>query len=244
MALYAVSDIHGEYNALMDVLEKAAFGKSDKLYILGDLLDRGPRCRQLIEWIVSTELDVEYILGNHEDMLMRSLVGDWRNLQLEPQVSPSWFMNGGRETYKALRKLSPDTLAAFQEKVKSAPMFAAPDNADGEMVLLVHAGVAAPEDPDDIDGWLMQSPDSLMWDKNWYKEEAIPPFEVVSGHIPVYIIATQFEGPIPASQRLSGRVGEMMHWRRKHAIDCGAGYAGSVGLLRLDDWAEFYAKVR
>ncbi len=41
MATYVVSDIHGEYDTLMALLNKISFSEEDTLYILGDVVDRG-----------------------------------------------------------------------------------------------------------------------------------------------------------------------------------------------------------
>ena len=35
MATYVISDIHGEYDMLMDLLEKISLQDSDTLYVLG-----------------------------------------------------------------------------------------------------------------------------------------------------------------------------------------------------------------
>ena len=40
--IYAVSDIHGCYSQYKEVLEKIRFSDEDTLYVLGDVLDRGP----------------------------------------------------------------------------------------------------------------------------------------------------------------------------------------------------------
>lgn len=42
IAIYVISDIHGEYDLFMKMLEKIKFQDTDTLYILGDILDRGP----------------------------------------------------------------------------------------------------------------------------------------------------------------------------------------------------------
>lgn len=42
MATYVISDIHGEYDMFLDLLEKIGLKEADTLYILGDVLDRGP----------------------------------------------------------------------------------------------------------------------------------------------------------------------------------------------------------
>ena len=38
-----MSDIHGQFDALMKMLEKIQFSDEDELYILGDVIDRGPK---------------------------------------------------------------------------------------------------------------------------------------------------------------------------------------------------------
>ena len=42
MAHYVVSDIHGEDDRFHAMLQKINFSKEDTLYILGDVVDRGP----------------------------------------------------------------------------------------------------------------------------------------------------------------------------------------------------------
>ena len=48
IAIYVISDIHGEYDLFMKMLEKIKFQDIDTLYILGDILDRGPNPIQLL----------------------------------------------------------------------------------------------------------------------------------------------------------------------------------------------------
>lgn len=40
--IYVISDIHSYYDRYMKILEKINFSQKDTLYILGDVLDRGP----------------------------------------------------------------------------------------------------------------------------------------------------------------------------------------------------------
>ena len=39
---YVMSDIHGMSHLLKEMLEKIRFSAEDRLYILGDMIDRGP----------------------------------------------------------------------------------------------------------------------------------------------------------------------------------------------------------
>ena len=40
--IYVISDLHGCYDKYIKMLEKINFGDNDYLYILGDIVDRGP----------------------------------------------------------------------------------------------------------------------------------------------------------------------------------------------------------
>lgn len=42
MATYIIGDIHGEYEQLKILLKKMNFKGEDELFILGDVVDRGP----------------------------------------------------------------------------------------------------------------------------------------------------------------------------------------------------------
>ena len=42
MAVYAIADIHGEYDLFMELLDKIALQDTDTLYVIGDVVDRGP----------------------------------------------------------------------------------------------------------------------------------------------------------------------------------------------------------
>lgn len=72
MSTYVLSDVHGQYNAYKKMLEKIHFSNQDFLYVLGDVIDRGPEGIRLIKDIKQRE-NVELLLGNHECMLLNAL---------------------------------------------------------------------------------------------------------------------------------------------------------------------------
>ncbi len=45
---YVMSDLHGCYEAYRTMLEKIHFGPDDRLYVLGDMVDRGPDGMKLL----------------------------------------------------------------------------------------------------------------------------------------------------------------------------------------------------
>lgn len=72
MSTYVLSDAHGQYNAYKKMLEKINFSKKDFMYILGDVIDRGPEGIRIIQDIMERK-NMELLLGNHECMLLNAL---------------------------------------------------------------------------------------------------------------------------------------------------------------------------
>lgn len=72
MSTYVLSDIHGQYIAYEKMLKKIGFGKDDYLYVLGDVIDRGPDGIHIIQDIMKRD-NVELLLGNHEYMLLNAI---------------------------------------------------------------------------------------------------------------------------------------------------------------------------
>jgi serine/threonine protein phosphatase 1 len=64
---YAMSDIHGCYEQYMKMLEKIRFGDDDVLYVLGDVIDRGPQPIEVLR-DMSMRANVFPIMGNHESI--------------------------------------------------------------------------------------------------------------------------------------------------------------------------------
>jgi serine/threonine protein phosphatase 1 len=60
-----VGDIHGCYAELMNLLDRAGLGHDDRILAVGDILDRGPHSRQVLEFF-SRRPGASSVLGNHE----------------------------------------------------------------------------------------------------------------------------------------------------------------------------------
>lgn len=65
MSTYFMSDIHGEYELFCELLSKIAFCSSDRMIILGDIIDKGQQSKKLLKLVMETP-NVCAILGNHE----------------------------------------------------------------------------------------------------------------------------------------------------------------------------------
>lgn len=76
MARYALTDIHGCVRTLKAlVLDTLKFNKSDELYILGDLVNKGPDSRGVLDFIMHLQkqhYQVHCLRGNHDQMLLNA----------------------------------------------------------------------------------------------------------------------------------------------------------------------------
>jgi serine/threonine protein phosphatase 1 len=64
-----ISDIHGCYQEFRELLELVKYKpKADKLILLGDLVDRGPGSKEVVEYVIklSREENVIVLRGNHD----------------------------------------------------------------------------------------------------------------------------------------------------------------------------------
>jgi bis(5'-nucleosyl)-tetraphosphatase (symmetrical) len=67
MATYAIGDIQGCYESLQCLLKKIAFNPGeDTLWLVGDLINRGPDSLATLRYLYSIRDSVEFVLGNHD----------------------------------------------------------------------------------------------------------------------------------------------------------------------------------
>jgi serine/threonine protein phosphatase 1 len=187
--LYAVGDVHGRLDLALELLEliaRDAWGRDREILLvfLGDLIDRGPNSRGVLELARGQPLSGARTLclkGNHEEMFARGLGG-------EASVLPQWLDYGGYECAQsygvevgALFGRSPEELEAtlLQAVPASHIRFAQdlPDSIRFGDYVLAHAGVRPGVKLED------QTPRDLRWIREGFLEsEADFGFRVVHGH--------------------------------------------------------------
>ncbi|MBF0281378.1 MAG: symmetrical bis(5'-nucleosyl)-tetraphosphatase [Zetaproteobacteria bacterium] len=70
--IYAVGDIQGCYNELRRALDQVKFDdRVDKLWVVGDLVNRGPKSAQVLRFLMSIEHASIVVLGNHDLHLLQ-----------------------------------------------------------------------------------------------------------------------------------------------------------------------------
>ena len=148
-------------------------GNPDHLIVmLGDYIDRGPDSKGCVEFLMKQPSNVICLMGNHEDLMIRSADGDFAACR-------SWMNNGGRQTLDsyALQDGEPGTTsdipASHIEWMKNLPL-----SFDDGRRIFVHAGID-PRKP------FADQSDEIMW----IREPFLMHFDkfekhVVHGHTP------------------------------------------------------------
>ena len=113
--IYVMSDIHGCYNEYKQLLEKIQFSEADEMYVLGDVVDRGPEPMKIL-FDMMYRPNVYPILGNHEYMAIKILgklnveikednVDDYLNGD-DIEDFMYWMKDGGQTTVEEFQKLN------------------------------------------------------------------------------------------------------------------------------------------
>ncbi len=130
--LFAIGDIHGCFDSLKELVEhEIQLQKGDKLILLGDYIDRGPKSKEVVDFIFELQENgygVVPLVGNHEVMLLEAFNDE--------KLVSKWIQNGGSETLNSfgisfLKNLESKYLNFF----KSLKLFF-----EFEVYLFVHAG--------------------------------------------------------------------------------------------------------
>lgn len=90
---YIISDIHGEYDLFIKLLNKINFTKNDKMIICGDIFDKGNQSIKLLKYIKKQE-NMIFLIGNHEyeflkyyDKIMKELEEGFDSRQVLCQIN-------------------------------------------------------------------------------------------------------------------------------------------------------------
>lgn len=131
---YAIGDIHGGKRTFQALLSRLPLRKGDRLYLLGDYIDRGPDSRGVLDIIISlmnAGYDVRPLMGNHEDMLLRTISGD------HDAWSRNWQEMFGNETLCSFDVSSPAEIPPHYLNLLGSLKLVATEND----FVLVHAGL-------------------------------------------------------------------------------------------------------
>lgn len=107
--IFVTSDTHSFYDEMVKALNKQEFdiiNKNHYLAICGDLFDRGPKSKEILQFVQSLGDRFIYIRGNHEDLLMDCV----RDIAAGKNIGSHHFSNGTVKTIEQLCDLKENEL--------------------------------------------------------------------------------------------------------------------------------------
>lgn len=234
IATYVIADIHGQYDMFMELLGKIKLKETDTLYILGDILDRGPHPIKALLKIMEMPNAIP-LVGNHElmaleclEFLCREITEDSVDDLDERTVGNlvSWETNGCRSTLDEFYRLSPDMRQDVMEFLGEFLLYEEL-TVSGKDFLLVHGGLGNYSPDKDIEDYSLRE---LVWSRADYETRYYEDAYVVTGHTPTQIID---QNPRP---------GYIYRHKGHIAIDCGSCFPGGrLAAICLDTGEEFYS---
>lgn len=161
--LYACGDVHGMYKKFTSAFNKVNLQQNDVMVFLGDYIDRGEECKEMMQFVVDhiDKQNMIFLKGNHEDMMITDIamkIKDIYNIDeldvttllkyinekvLKELLEDSsyeycWVKNGGLTTIEAMLE---DIILAKQFILCVLQMELVVDIAfNGEKIYFSHAG--------------------------------------------------------------------------------------------------------
>lgn len=182
-----VGDIHGCFRKLQTVLDERGFNPDvDRLFSVGDLVDRGPDSDLSLEWLSKPWFHA--VQGNHEDMAIR-----WGKPGCMMDAGNYMANGGGWNIANTF-----DKRADFSFAFEALPVAIELETDDG-LVVIIHASVPGTswvkfkqdlQQSKDGPRWMEKDLRELaLWDRTRIREGITTPIKdvraVVCGHTPL-----------------------------------------------------------
>ena len=218
MRMLAISDIHGMYDKFIELLELIKYDPADdKLILLGDYVDRGPRSVRTVQKVMELVANGAIaLIGNHERMLLDAYIE--MNQCGDNHCLYTHFQNGGKSTWEQLSLLQKEERVRLIRSIYDLPLIH-----ETEEYVFVHAGI------DPVASLDTQNSETLLWarDEFIYNDRfPIPNKTVIFGHTP--------------TRNMNGGKDLIWHGNGKIGIDCGAVFGGKLACLELPSMKECY----
>ena len=227
--IFVISDVHGYYDLFIKLLAEISFNDFDKLYIIGDVCDRGEDSLKLLFYIQEHD-NIILIKGNHEYMMQEALFYNLENDDFDYSINvvKLWIANGGDKTinnindylekdtmrYEDYRIIRREFLKRVYEYLKSLPNYLE-ISVNKQNYVLVHAGI-------DVRKSLNQQIENdLLWIREkFYLQRGDLTKIYIFGHTPTVLLNDNFSFDIWFDTINHNKIG----------IDGGLG-CGTVGQL-------------
>jgi serine/threonine protein phosphatase 1 len=172
---FAITDIHGCAATFKVLVEDVIrLTPSDKLYLLGDYIDRGPDSKGVLDYIIHLRdngFQLVALKGNHEEMLLRAYDSE--------QYLELWMKNGGMDTLKSFRTASIHEIPGnYIRFLKDLPFYCITDS-----FMMVHAGFNFNcEDP-------LLDEEAMLWLRNFEVDTVKTGGRgIIHGHTPISLV--------------------------------------------------------
>lgn len=225
---YCVSDIHGYYELFCRLLDKIRFGGGDKLYVLGDVIDKGPDSIRLAKLLFSMS-NVYCIAGNHEYDFLK-----YYRAMMRQTEDYDWVLEKLRGYFTDGYLLDWETVDRFD----FLPFYAETDDFIG-----VHAGVPVK------DGKLLPvsqaTCEQLVYDRRFKDKDILPQNSkcVFYGHTPVRYLTGKDKillYPRVGTAKDSQNIADYC----KVHLDTGVALSGVLGCFAVNNCQCFYVNDR
>jgi len=202
-----LTDIHGNFDTMKKLLDMTPQEEKDKgVVICGDLIDRGPKSMEIIQWCMDNKITV--VMGNHEKMMIDE-AEKVKKFIAKTGLIPTgnagslWTVNGGHETLQSYevilhdvlddrgiptRAFDIDTFDEHVEWLKKLPLyieFPEVKNEDGRYLVISHSVIGNVwkfrSDTSNLKkGWVKQA---VLWSRP-NKVTDVPEIYNIIGHTP------------------------------------------------------------
>ena len=219
--IFVISDLHGQYDLFLKLLEKINLKREDLLVIMGDICDRGEKSYEIYMKcmkMMKLGYNLKFILGNHEDMLLEDLENDY---PLRYETEFSIYRNSKYFNKKSMEEWYKENF--FKEIkwlvkwLKNCPLIIS-----GNESIFVHAGL-------DLQTKLeKQERETVLWTREefWIDEESV---------LEEYRSKNIYFGHTP---NINGRISEKTD--KIWDIDCGAFFTHFLGCVEVKSKEKIY----
>lgn len=250
MSVYAVSDLHGQFDAFAEGLESIDLQESDTLYVIGDAVDRGPDGIRILEYI-KDHPNMDLLIGNHEFMMLNSVDPGGAD-KCSGEDADLWlFYNGGVATYEQYRRLPPEERRSLLSWLRKRSVIKTLD-VKGKPFCLTHSYFREDLADKTYDELSYQEVSDIVWrsvyrlEPDTHGEDIYGEYDYtfITGHVPVILVMREFTA--------RHNYNDLGVFEKGNFIDidggCAIGYREGVNngalFIRLDDRKVFPVSLR
>lgn len=188
MKTWVIPDVHGYIQTLRSLVENQIIPtKDDILVFLGDLIDRGPDSKGVIDYVKNLRqqgFEVIVLKGNHELYLENSYHAEKsksflkKTFKTKTKILSDWLQHGGKDTIKSFDVKNVENIPfEYVDWVSKLDFYYETEN-----FYIVHAGFNFNQDD------IFSDTHSMMWIRDFkVDKKKLNGKRVIHGHVPVQL---------------------------------------------------------